>query len=180
MPGMKVTLSTAMRVRDVSKPLPHQEDEARAKVAEWPASTPRPLPPLPARSRPGGASEPGPWRQAGERVEGPTSRAGGHRKGGGRPTPQASRGTDQRPPAPGQGGAGQRPERETGPAPRSAAPERGVGSDNQPGPARRKRVRRRRKGGSAAPPRRKRPLAPGFVTTSYSWPGSGGRSPDRS
>ena len=36
MPGMKVTVSTAMRVRDVSRPSPQQEDDARAKVAEWP------------------------------------------------------------------------------------------------------------------------------------------------
>jgi len=133
MPGMKVTLSTAMRVRDVSKPLPHQEDEARAKAAEWPASAPRP-------------GTPGPWRPGAERGEAPAARAGGHRKGG-RPTPQATRGTGQRPPAPAQGGTGQRPERETGPAARSAMPERGEASGSQPGPARRKRVRRRRKGG---------------------------------
>jgi len=38
MPGMKVTLSSAMRVRDVSKPLPHHVEEALAKVADWPAA----------------------------------------------------------------------------------------------------------------------------------------------
>ena len=42
MPGMKVTLNTAMRVRDVSRPSPQHEDNARAKVAEWPASRARP------------------------------------------------------------------------------------------------------------------------------------------
>ena len=38
MPGMKVTLDTAMRVRDVSKPLPQHEADAHAAVADWTAS----------------------------------------------------------------------------------------------------------------------------------------------
>ena len=55
MPGMKVTLNTAMRVRDVSRPSPQHEDNARAKVAEWPASRARPTPAPPsARGRKGG------------------------------------------------------------------------------------------------------------------------------
>src|SRR4249920_1454127 len=110
MPGMKVTLNTAMRVRDVSKPLPNHDDDARAKVAEWPGPRPRPAPAQPPAHGRTADATPGPWRPGGERVEAPTPRTGsGHGKEQARPTPQAPRGTDQRPPAPIPRGTGQRP-----------------------------------------------------------------------
>ncbi|HEY7359746.1 MAG TPA: hypothetical protein VH642_02975, partial [Streptosporangiaceae bacterium] len=66
---MKVTLSTAMRVRDVSRPSPQHEDDARAKVAGWPASRrPAPAPP-PGRGRKGSAAPPRPWRPGADRGE---------------------------------------------------------------------------------------------------------------
>ncbi|HEX7268839.1 MAG TPA: hypothetical protein VF256_15630, partial [Streptosporangiaceae bacterium] len=77
MPGMKVTLNAAMRVRDVSRPSPQHDEDARAKVAEWPASRPRPAPPPgppPARGRGGGTPAPGPWRPSTERGEAPAGR----------------------------------------------------------------------------------------------------------
>ena len=85
MPGMKVTVNTAMRVRDVSRPSPQHEDSARAKAAEWPASRARPTPaPPPARGRKGGAAAPRPWRPGADRGETPTSpTGGGPRKGQG-------------------------------------------------------------------------------------------------
>jgi hypothetical protein len=148
MPGMKVTLSTAMRVRDVSRPSPQQEDDARAKVAEWPASRARPTPaPPPARGGKGGAAASRPWRPGADRGETPTSRIGGEaRKGQGRPAPPA---TGQRP-APGPRDAAQRPQ-EAVPAPRPAppSPPRHEASGSRPVPARGKRVRRRRRRGPA-------------------------------
>src|SRR5215813_14078774 len=109
MPGMKVTLNTAMRVRDVSRPSPQHEDNARAKVAEWPASRARPAPAPPsARGRKGGAAASRPWRPGADRGETPASRTGdGPRKGQDRPAPPA-------PPAP--QATGQRP----APVPRDA------------------------------------------------------------
>jgi hypothetical protein len=176
MPGMKVTVNTAMRVRDVSKPLPHHEDDARAKVAKWPASPPRPAPAPapPPRGPKGGTATPGPWRPGAERGEAPTPRPGsGRRKGQARPSPQPPGGTSQRPPAPqasrgphgpgqlpppapdttGQGppppaprGAGQPPRHEAGPAPRQR-PAFPSRREPRPAPAQRKRARRRRRGG---------------------------------
>ena len=146
MPGMKVTLNSAMRVRDVSKPLPHHDDDALAKVAGWPAARPRPAaPPPPSRGRKTGTA-PGPGRPGAERGEAPPSRTGGgHRKGQARPAPQASRGTGQPPQPPAPGGLGQRPQPEVTQPPAIPAGEAGV-SGPRPGPARRKRVRRRRRG----------------------------------
>jgi hypothetical protein len=141
MPGMKVTLNTAMRVRDVSRPSPQHEDNARAKVTEWPASRARPTPAAPLRGRGGGAAAPRPWRPGAERGETPTARAdGGPRKGQGRPAPPAPHDKGQR-------DAAQRP-REAAPAP--APPALPPGPEvSQPAPARGKRVRRRRRRGQA-------------------------------
>jgi hypothetical protein len=160
MPGMKVTLSTAMRVRDVSRPSPQHEDDARAKVAQRPAS----------RARKGGAASPRPWRPGADRGETPAARTGGEpRKGQGRPTPQAPHGTGQRPgpqaphgtgqrPAPVPRDTDQRPPQEAVPAPRqppAPVPQRppalppGHGEASGPVPARGKRVRRRRRRGRA-------------------------------
>jgi len=167
MPGMKVTLSSAMRVRDVSKPLPHHDDDALAKVAGWPAARPRPAaPPPPSRGRKTGTA-PGPGRPGAERGEAPPSRTGGgHRKGQGRPAPQEPRGAGRRPQAPAAEGLGQRPQPEVAQPPAVPAGD-DVASEARPGPARRNRVRRRRRGSQ-----------PGGG--GHSWPGSGGRSPDRS
>ena len=148
MPGMKVTLSTAMRVRDVSRPSSQQEDDARAKVAEWPASRARPTPaPPPARGRKGGAAAPRPWRPGADRGEAPTSRTGGGpRKGQDRPAPPAP---GQRP-APVADDATQRP-REAAPVPPRppASAPRHEASAPGPVPARGKRIRRRRRRGPA-------------------------------
>jgi hypothetical protein len=147
MPGMKVTLNSAMRVRDVSKPLPHHDDDALAKVADWPAVRPRPGPaPPPSRSRKTGTA-PGPWRPGAERGEAPPARAGGgHRKGQARPAPQAPADMGQRPQPPTSGSLGQRPQPEVTQPPRQPpAGAAGVG-EPRPHPARRKRVRRRRGG----------------------------------
>jgi hypothetical protein len=153
MPGMKVTLSTAMRVRDVSRPSPQHEDDARATVAQWPASRARPAP---ARGRKGGAAAPRPWRPGADRGETPAERTGGGpRKGQGRPVPQAPHGTGQRPPAVPRD-ADQRPQPEAAPVPRqppAPVPQRppalppGHGEASGPVPARGKRVRRRRRRG---------------------------------
>ena len=159
MPGMKVTLSTAMRVRDVSRPSPQHEDDARATVAQWPASRARPAPaPPPARGRKGGAVPPRPWRPGADRGETPAEQTGGGpRKGQGRPVPQAPHGTGQRP-APVPRDADQRPQPEAVPAPRqppAPVPQRppalapGHGEASGPVPARGKRVRRRRRRGQA-------------------------------
>ena len=148
MPGMKITLNTAMRVRDVSRPSPQHEDNARAKAAEWPASRARPAPgPPAARGRKGGAAAPRPWRPGTDRGETPTSRTGGGpRKGQGRPAPPAPQGTDQRP-APVPRDPAQ-PPREAAPAPRRP-PALPPGRDEASGPVpvRGKRVRRRRRRG---------------------------------
>jgi len=146
---MKVTLSTAMRVRDVSRPSSQQEDDARAKVAEWPASRARPTSAPPSgRGRQGGAAAPRPWRPGADRGETPTSRTGGgSRKGQNRPAPPAP---GQRPvPAPPD--AAQRPPDEAAPAPRrpSALPPRHEASEPRPVPARGQRIRRRRRRGQA-------------------------------
>ena len=145
MPGMKVTLNTAMRVRDVSRPSPQHEDNARAKVAEWPASRARPAPaPPPARGRKGGPARP--WRPGADRGEASTSRTGGGpRKGQGRPAPPPQ-GTGQRP-APGPPDAAQRPW-DAAPAPQQppALPS-GHDEAHRPVPDRGKRVRRRRRRG---------------------------------
>jgi hypothetical protein len=147
MPGMKVTLNTAMRVRDVSRPSPHHEDNARAKVAEWPASRARPAPAPPsARGRKGGAATPRPWRPGADRGETPVSRTnGGPRKGQGRPAPPAPQGNGQRP-APVPRDVAQPPP-EAAPAPQRP-PALPAGHDEANGrvPARGKRVRRRRRG----------------------------------
>jgi hypothetical protein len=150
MPGMKVTLNTAMRVRDVSRPSPQHEDNARAKAAEWPASRARPTPAPPsARDRKGGAAAPRPSRPVTDRGETPASRTGGGPpKGQDRPAPPASQGTAQRP-APVPRDAAQQP-REAAPAPqRPPALPPGHGEANGPVPARGKRVRRRRRRGQA-------------------------------
>jgi len=151
MPGMKVTLSTAMRVRDVSRPSPQHEDDARAKAAQWPASRARPAPaPPPARGRQGGAAPPRPWRPSADRGEAPAAgTGGGPRKGQGRPAPQAPHGTGQRP-APVPRGAAQRPQQQAAPAAqRPPASPPGHGEASGPVPARGKRVRRRRRRGPA-------------------------------
>ena len=152
MPGMKVTLNSAMRVRDVSKPLPHHDEEALAKVADWPAARPRPASAPPSRDRKTGTA-PGPWRPGAERGEAPPSRTGGgHRKGPARPGPLAPRGAGQRPQPPASGSLGQRPPPEAAqpPRPPPAVPAGDdVVSEPRSGPARRKRVRRRRRGGQA-------------------------------
>jgi hypothetical protein len=162
MPGMKVTLNSAMRVRDVSKPLPHHDEQALAKVADWPAARPRPAsPPASRGNKPGTA--PGPWRPGPERSEAPPAwTGGGHRKGQARPAPQGPGGTGQRPQAP--GGTGQRPQPPASgslgqlPQPGVTQPPRQppatpAGDDAvsgpRPGVGRRKRVRRRRRGGHA-------------------------------
>jgi hypothetical protein len=145
MPGMKVTLNTAMRVRDVSRPSPQHEDNARAKVAEWPASRARPTPAPPsARGRKGGPARP--WRPGADCGEAPTSRTGGGpRQGQGRPAPPAPQGTGQRP-APIPRDAAQRP-RDAGPAPqRPPGLPPGHDEANEPVPDRGKRIRRRRRG----------------------------------
>lgn len=147
MPGMKVTLNSAMRVRDVSKPLPHHDEEALAKAADWPAARPRPGPATPPRDNKTAAG-PGPWRPGAERGEPPQPRTGGgHRKGQTRPGPQAPRGTGER----SQPGSSERPQpEETRPQrqPQAVpASEDVVASGPRPGPPRRRRVRRRRRGG---------------------------------
>jgi len=148
MPGMKVTLNSAMRVRDVSKPLPHHDADALAKVASWPAGRPRPAPSQP-RGRKAGTA-PGPWRPGEERGEAPPSRTGGgHRKGPARPGPQAPRGAGQRPQPPEPGSLSQRPQPEVTQPPAVPAGDDVVVSGPRPGPARRKRVRRRRRGGQS-------------------------------
>jgi hypothetical protein len=53
MPGMKVTLSAAMRARDVSRP--HEDHEEAAEEADARAAAPRPAGPA-ARSRTAGSS----------------------------------------------------------------------------------------------------------------------------
>ena len=133
MPGMKVTLNTAMRVRDVSRPSPQHEDNARAKAAEWPASRPRPAPaPPPARGRRGSSATPRPWRPGTDRGQEPAARAGGGPgKGQGRPARPAPPGTGPRPPA-----------LPRGPG-EASEPGRDAGRD----PARGKRVRHRRRRG---------------------------------
>jgi len=150
MPGMKVTLNTAMRVRDVSRPSPQHEDNARAKVAEWPASRARPAPAPPsARGRKGGPAASRPWRPGADRGETPASgTGGGPRKGQDRPAPPAPQATGQRP-APVPRDAAQ-PPREAAPAPqrRPALPP-GHDEANGPVPVRGKRVRRRRRRGQA-------------------------------
>jgi hypothetical protein len=150
MPGMKVTLNSAMRVRDVSKPLPHHDADALAKVADWPAARPRPAAAPPPRGRKPGTA-PGPWRPDAERGEAPPARAGGgHRKGQARAVPPAPRGTGQRPPSPAAEGLGQRPQPEVTQPPRpppALTAGNDVVSEPRPGPARRNRVRRRRRGG---------------------------------
>ena len=147
MPGIKVTLNTAMRVRDVSRPSPRHEDNARAKVADWPASRARPIPAPPsARGRKAGPARP--WRPGADRGETPTSpTGGGPRKGQGRPAPPAPQGTGQRPaPVP----------RDEAQQPRDAAPQRppalppGHDEANGPVPDRGMRVRRRRRRGQAS------------------------------
>jgi hypothetical protein len=149
MPGMKVTVSTAMRVRDVSRPSPQQEDDARAKVAEWPASRARPTPAPPsARGRKGGAATPRPWRPGRDRGETPTPRTGGGpRNGQGRPTPL----TPGQRPMPVPPGAAQRPPQEAAPAPQRPPALSPRHETNEPGPgaARGKRIRRRRRRGQA-------------------------------
>ena len=160
MPGMKVTLNTAMRVRDVSKPLPHHEDEARAKEAQRPAAQPRGAPapaPPPARDRKGGGAGPRPWQPDTGRGEAAGSRAGsGHRKGQARPAPPGSPGTSQRPQPPAgtsqqpSGGTSQQPSDGTGQRPPQVPARREEAGRPRPGPVRRKRrVRRRRRGGQA-------------------------------
>ena len=149
MPGMKVTLSTAMRVRDVSRPSPQQEDDARAKVAERPASRVRPTPaPPPARGRKGGAAASRPWRPGADRGETPTSGTGGEpRKGQDRPAPP----TPGQRPAPVPRDAAPRPPQEAAAAPQPPPPllPRHEASGPGPVPARGKRVRRRRRRGQA-------------------------------
>jgi hypothetical protein len=152
MPGMKVTLNSAMRVRDVSKPLPHHDEQALAKVADWPAARPRPAsPPASRGNKPGTA--PGPWRPGPERSEAPSAQTGsGHRKGQARPAPQGPGGTGQRPQPPASGGLGQLPQPGVTQPPRQppAIPASDdVVSGPRPGAGRRKRVRRRRRGGQA-------------------------------
>jgi DNA polymerase-3 subunit gamma/tau len=175
MPGMRVTLSTAMRVRDVSRPSPQDEDNARAKVAEWPAARARPAPaPPPGRGRKGNAAPPRPWRPGADRGETSAARTGGGpRKGQGRPTPQAPRGTGPRPaPVPHDAAQGPQPKaapaRQPPPAPatrhspapatqhspapatqRPPALPAGRDEVRGPVPARGKRVRRRRRRGQA-------------------------------
>jgi hypothetical protein len=140
MPGMKVTLNTAMRVRDVSRPSPQHEDNARAKVAEWPPS---------ARGRRGGADASRPWRPGADRGDTPASRTGGGpRKGQGRPVPPAPQATGQRP-APVPRDTVQ-PPREAAPAQRPPALPPRHDEANGPVPARSKRVRRRRRRGQAS------------------------------
>jgi hypothetical protein len=146
MPGMKVTLSTAMRVRDVSRPSPQHEDNARAKVAEWPTSRARPGPAPPsARGRRGGAAAPRPWRPGADRGETPASRAGGGPPKGQGQAPPAPQGTGQRP-VPSPRDAAQ--PREVAPAPQRppALPPR-HDEEHGPAPVRGKRVRRRRRRG---------------------------------
>jgi hypothetical protein len=153
MPGMKVTLNSAMRVRDVSKPLPHHDEQALAKVADWPAARPRPASaPASRGSRTGTA--PGPWRPGPKRGEAPPARTGsGQRKGQARPAPQRPGGTAQRPQPPPSGSLGQPPQPEVTQLPRQPpavpAGDDAVVSGPRPGAARRKRVRRRRRGGRA-------------------------------
>jgi len=143
---MKVTVSTAMRVRDVSRPSPQQEDDARAKVAEWPASRARPTPAPPsARGRRGGAATPRPWRPGADRGEAAASRTGGGpRNGPGRPAPPTP-GPRPAPVPP------QRPPREAEPAPQRppALPPRHETNEPGPVPARGKRIRHRRRRGQA-------------------------------
>jgi hypothetical protein len=149
MPGMKVTLDSAMRVRDVSKPLPHHDEDATAKVADWPAARPRPGAGPPPRGRKSGPA-PGPWRPGAERDEAPPSRGeGGHRKGQAQPAPQAPRGPRQRPQPPASGASDQWPQPEVTQPPAAQAGDDVVGSGPRQRPARRKRVRRRRRGGQA-------------------------------
>ena len=97
MPGMKVTLNTAMRVRDVSRPSPQHEDNARAKVAEWPASRARPAPAPPSARGGRGGGGPRPWRPGADRGETPASRTGGGPGKGQGQAPPAPQGTGQRP-----------------------------------------------------------------------------------
>ncbi len=146
MPGMKVTLNTAMRVRDVSRPSPQHEDNARAKAAEWPASRARPAPPS-ERGRQGGAAAPRPWRPGADRGETPTSRTGGGPRKG-RPAPPAPARPGQRP-APVPRDAAQRPPQEAAPAPQPPPALTPRHEASEPAPARGKRIRRRRRRGQA-------------------------------
>ena len=147
MPGMKVTLSTAMRVRDVSRPSPQHEDNARAKVAEWPASRPRPGPAPPsARGRRGGAAVPRPWRPGADRGETPASRTGGGPRKGQGQAPPAPQGTGQRPAPPPRDAAQPPPEAAPAPQRPPTLPPR-HDEAHEPAPARGKRVRRRRRRG---------------------------------
>jgi hypothetical protein len=69
MPGMKVTVDAAMRVRDVSRPRPGHDEAAQAALADWPAPARRPPPDAPK-----GSSAPGPVpppRPRAERSPGP-------------------------------------------------------------------------------------------------------------
>jgi hypothetical protein len=137
--GMKVTLNSAMRVRDVSRPLPHHDEDALAKVADWPAARPRPGSAPPPRGRKTGTA-PRPWRPGAERGEAPPSGGGGgHRKGPARPGPQP------RTPE----GLGQRPQPEVTQPPAVPPGDDVVVNQPRPGPVRRKRLRRRRRGGQA-------------------------------
>src|SRR6478609_3795273 len=123
MPGMKVTLNTAMRVRDVSRPSPQHEDNARAKVAEWPASRarPAPAPPAPPSARGGrGGGGPRPWRPGADRGETPASRTGGGPAKGQGQAPPAPQGTGQRLTPPPRDAA--QPPRDAAQPPREAAP----------------------------------------------------------
>src|SRR5438128_8712189 len=69
MPGMRVTLDSAMRARDVSRPRPEHEAAAAGRAAK--SGEPRPGGPSQARSQPGGAvqSRAQPARQAQSRAQ---------------------------------------------------------------------------------------------------------------
>ncbi|HEY2278932.1 MAG TPA: hypothetical protein VGI00_11295 [Streptosporangiaceae bacterium] len=75
---MKVTLSAAMRARDVSRPRPEDEEAAKEAASQPPAGNTRPRP-----DRTGGGSREGGSRDGGGR-DGGGRAAGGKNAGGGR------------------------------------------------------------------------------------------------
>lgn len=165
MPGMKVTVDVAMRVRDVSRPSPEHDSAAQASLADWPG--PRPAPAAPVRRR-----KPGPGSGTAPRGTGAAPGTGTAPRGvPSRPDPEHPDGRPSRtqsgqvqprdgarphaPRIPGQRRA------ETEPPQAAARPGRGEYAgraeaardgpgERQPGSPRRKRVRRRRPRGQGS------------------------------
>ncbi len=80
MAGMKITLSSAMRARDVSRPQPDHDAAAQAADAAEPAARPAPA----ARPSPAGAGEPVPGTGVKQEDSAADPGTGGQRGGGSR------------------------------------------------------------------------------------------------